>query len=396
MDSHSVSSHGSYAINNKENYLQQSDFHSIDASRIEGLKNTSLSVLNSKKTHKTQTQKQFQQYHQQQLNQQQLNQQQRQSHFRPLQQNPYHQGSQQPQHAGHPQYAQPQYYNTMAPPPSLRPPGSMSRQSFNSMTSSNYSQSHVPSMLPQGEWSGNLSPTKSPSLRMGSFTSNTQFAPPQQEYKAVSPVLSTSEWDRPFQEERIKELEQENEKLIEENEELHRNTEVQSKAICEENGQLQTQLDSVKMELNKLKLEHNSMKKSHESEFKKLKDKNNELQVELENASEMNSRSTETTPNGSPRTVSGNSESTSQPFPESSKILQQAQSNIENNDLIQDLLETIKYLKAGNNVLQKQNDDLIVKLNKDKKMLKKLVNSTRHQAKIRKGFNVLESVDTFI
>lgn len=392
MDSHSISSHGSYAINNKENYLQQSDFHSVDASRIEGLKNTSLSVLNSKRTHKTQTQKQVQQYHQQQLNQQQLNQQ-RQSHFRPLAQNPYHQGQQ--QHP-HPQYAQHQYYNTMAPPPSLRPPCSISRQSFNSVASSNYSQGHVPSMLPQGEWSGSLSPTKSPSLRMGSFTSNSQFPPPQQEYKAVSPVLSTSEWDRPFQEERIKELEQENEKLIEENEELHKNKEAQSKTISDENEVLQSQLDAVRMELNKLKLEHNSMKKSHESDMKKLKDKNNELQVQLENASEMTSRSNETTPNGSPRTVTGSSGATAQSFPESSKILQQAQSNIENNDLIQDLLETIKYLKAGNNVLQKQNGDLVVKLTKDKKMLKKLVNSTRHQAKIRKGFNVLESVDTFI
>jgi len=416
MDAQSISSHGYDA---KENYLQQSDYYSIDTGRIDGLKNTSLSVLNSKKTHKTQIQKQFQQYQQHQLNQQ------RQSQFKP---GPYQQQQQQQQQQQYP--ANSQYFNSM-PPPSMRPPGAMSMQSLNSIGSSNYSQgggypqqyqqpqqpnysqysvsqqqypNHVPQMLPQGEWSsGRMSPTKSPSLRLNSLSSNSQFPPPQQEYKSISPVLSQGEWDKPFQDERIKELELENEKLMDQNDEL-RNLNKTNSEIQAENDQLQSQLDSIKLELNKLKLEHNSMKETHKTEIKKLKDHNSELQNNLENMSFLNEKSTETTPNGSPKTVSKEYEhsvidpsvSTTATAATSSKNLQQAQSNLENNELIQDLLETIKHLKTGNHILKNQNEELMDRMTKDKKYMKKLINSSRYQTKIRKGFNVLESVDTFI
>lgn len=395
MDAHSVSSNG---YDEKENYLQQSDFYSVDAGRIDGLKNTSLSILNSKKTHKTHAQKQFQQYQQHQLNQH------RQSQFRPLQQGPYQQ--QQPQYAPHPQY-----FNTMAPP-SIRPPGARSMQSLNSVASSNYSQGgpnphyqsqqHIPQMLPQGEWaSGRMSPPKSPSLRLNSISSNSmQFHAPQQEYKNISPVLSQSEWDRPFQDERIKELELENEKLLDENEELKQNVEFKTRDITNDNDRLKTQLSTVQMELNKLKLEHNSLKETHKSEVKKLKERNSELQNDLESMSYMNERSNETTPNGSPKTLGKEYESlnpaNTTTLPESSKHLQQAQSSLENNELVQDLLETIKYLKTDNHILRNQNDDLVTRMIKDKKYMQKLVNSSRYQTKIRKGFNVLEAVDTFI
>lgn len=403
MDAQSVTSNG---YDDKENYLQQSDFYSKDTNRINGLKNTSLSVLSSKRNHKTQTQKQFQQFHQSQLNQN------RQSQFRPVQQGPYQQ--QTPQHPQ--QYApHPQYFNSM-PPPSLRPPGAKSMQSLNSMTSSNYSQSpynphhassqqHIPQMLPQGEWNGGrISPQRSPSLRLNSLSSNQmQFQAPQQEYKNISPVLSQSEWDKPFQDERIKELELENERLLEQNGELAKSSEIKTRETKGDNDRLKSQLDSVSMELNKLKLEYNSVKETHKSELKKLKEKNSELQSNLENISIMNEKSNETTPNASPKTVGKEYETssvatstTTTTLPESSKNLQQAQSNLDNNELVQDLLETIKYLKTDNSILRSQKEELKIKMTKDKKLMQKLVNSSRYQIKIRKGFNVLESVDTFI
>ncbi|CCH41430.1 hypothetical protein BN7_971 [Wickerhamomyces ciferrii] len=404
MDNQSIMSQG---FEEKENHHQHPNFHLVDAGRTDGLKNTSLNVLNSKKSHKTQIQKQFQQFNQQ-----------RQSVRPPPHQQTYHQGpyqqynqpQQQQTQYGNGPYAQQQYFNSM-PPPSIRgvpPPGARSNQSLNSIASSNYgSSNHIPSMLPQGEWyssSARVSPNKSPSLRLSSLSSNTQFQPIQSDFKNTSPVLSQSGWETPFHEEKLKELEDANEKLSRENEELRRMNEAKYRVVNQENDQLQSNLDSVQLELHKLKLEHNSVKETHKMELKKLREKNCKLENDLDNLTNLAEKSNETTPNGSPRTtISKNSDldSSSSPnlmqsLPETSKTLQQAQSNIENNDLIQDLMETIKYLKADNNILLNQYEQLTNQVIKDKKLINRLSNVSRYQTKIRKGFNILENVDTFI
>lgn len=408
--------------------LANSMYNSLDTRRNDGLQHTSLNVLNVKKGHRTQIQKQFQQFNKQQ----QYQQQQRQQHQDSLNSNgligsrigigsksslSFHSQS---------SLQHPRNSFDFIPP--------VYKQSMNGSTTSFHSNNQA--VVPQGQWFSGNDLNNDNSEDFDGFSSYT-----------VSPEVNDhSEWNSHYR--RVQELEAENQVLMEEinkfqefkelNEVLIEESDIlrEKLAILKENTEyantnrdgdliklqqlnkeqeqkiddhakekesFELKLEAMTQEITKLKLIHIESNRAKTKQIETLKEENEELLKELEVYYQKGTSSAltslESTPKSSPMEYNYNSASTQETPPEvHQKTFQQGTLPYNNEELVADLLITIRQLKSENEMLVEQKENISSNLVRQKKFVKKFASGNRsnNKVKVRKGLSIVESIDVLI
>lgn len=186
-----------------------------------------------------------------------------------------------------------------------------------------------------------------------------------------------------------------------------------------EKQRFELELESMNQEITKLKLINIENKKAKDKQIESLKLENDDLAKELDilyQKNESASTSLQSTPKSSTITPSSstttNSDfSTSFKLPPSqsvpqpqrtppqnqSKTFPTMNSQYSNEELINDLLMTIRQLKSDNEVLITEKENIAINLARQKKFVKRFVDSRPHgKVKLRNGLNIVETVDVLI
>lgn len=405
----------------------------VDNSREHGLKKTPLSVLDQRKQHKTKMQKTFQQFSQQSRR-----------NAAAAAAAAEQQGFYQLQEGF-------SSHEMMAPPRTQSIQSSPYRaQSFVSNRSSDHflppqppiPQSMSPNgpLLQQGDW------LIEPRSSKGSFvTDNTGY-----NYGTQSTRMSPGSWvdeNSALREhiERLLVLEEENAQLREMNiqlrednnlllghiqeqsqsqkqqnssmrkdeseelKQLREQVELQDaelRKLSQNKAELEAQVAHLSENVTKLKLVSKTSQDKKDKVIESLREDVQTLEKELDTL--MNSQvstTRDTSPMASPLSSSENviktpptvcTEQFTSSFQSGKKDLKNQMQMTMNEDLVQDLLHTIRSLRQDRDLLQQENIWLCKSSEKDKRLLKALANAKNHKVKIRKGLTIVSHVDTLI
>jgi DNA repair exonuclease SbcCD ATPase subunit len=172
---------------------------------------------------------------------------------------------------------------------------------------------------------------------------------------------------------------------------------------AKEKESFELKLEAMTQEITKLKLIHIESNRAKTKQIETLKEENEELLKELEVYYQKGTSSAltslESTPKSSPMEYNYNSASTQETPPEvHQKTFQQGTLPYNNEELVADLLITIRQLKSENEMLVEQKENISSNLVRQKKFVKKFASGNRsnNKVKVRKGLSIVESIDVLI
>jgi hypothetical protein len=171
--------------------------------------------------------------------------------------------------------------------------------------------------------------------------------------------------------------------------------------------ELEQQVMDLTDNVTKLKLISKTIQDKKDKEISSLREDVEALEKELDSAIEEKSNTRDTTPINSPLSTSSkddmatktppvNSVATfTSPFQGKKELKDQLNTTMKD-DLVQDLVYTIRSLKSDCAILKSEKQLLMKNGEKDKRMIKLLATTRSHQVKIRRGLTIVSHVDTLI